>query len=384
MRRLALAGVLLALTSGCGNDCDPGDICTWYGTPQISGMSPDGTDRKDSATFWVTDVSFNPVDNSPAILDWNNHRVVSIDENDQTVTLTGIGGLLGDGPEGDALQAEWNHPTDIDWLSDGTLVLAAWHNSRVITLDPTYSEASFLAGTGGRDFSGDGGPAKEAVLDLPVSVRVLDDDTILVADMANQRIRSISPDGIINTVAGSGMHGFNGDGPALETMLASPALQRAEPAFKMDLQDDIIYLADTHNGRVRMFDTLAGTITTLAGTGKTPPDSDNGTVCTSGCGYSGDGGPANEAELNTPSDVAVASDGTVYVADTDNSCIRAIDPSGTITTFAGQCGNPGYDGEGGPATEALLNRPFGVSVDNNDVVYISDTYNSIIRRVTPL
>ncbi len=199
--------------------------------------------------------------------------------------------------------------------------------------------------------------------------------------MANQRIRRIDTDGIIDTVAGSGEHGFNGDGAALETMLASPALQRAEPAFKFDYHDGVITLADTHNGRIRAFDIAAQTITTIAGIGQTPPGSDNGTTCTTGCGYAGDGGPATAAMLNTPTDVAVATDGTIYVSDTDNSCVRRITPDGVIDTFAGVCGQRGFDGDHGPAEDALLERPFGVALDANDNVYISDTYNSVVRRV---
>src|SRR5690606_27555170 len=150
---------------------------------------------------------------------------------------------------------------------------------------------------------------------LPCGVRVADDDSIYLADMANQRIRRIDTAGVIDTVAGNGEHGFNGDGAALETSFASPALQRAEPAFKMDLHDGSLYIADSHNGRIRRFDIAAGTVTTVAGIGETPVDSENGVTCTAGCGYSGDGGPATAAMLNNPTDVAVADDGTLYIAD---------------------------------------------------------------------
>jgi streptogramin lyase len=378
-----LGFVLVLATSGCDTTCDPGDICTWFGTPQVAGLSEDGTHRLDASTFWVVDVAFDPTDDRAVILDWNNHRIIKLDEEDRIVTLTGVGGRLGDGPEGAALTAEWNHPTDVDWMSDGSMVIAAWHNSRVAKLDFATGTISWLAGTGGRDFAGDGGLATEAVLDLPCGVRVDEDDNIFIADMANQRIRRIAPDGTIDTIAGVGAHGFNGDGPLLETMFASPALQRAEPAFKMDYADGSIWIADTHNGRIRHVDLAAGTVTTVAGMGETPPDSDNGTVCTTGCGYSGDGGPATEAMLDTPSDVAVADDGTLYIADTDNSCIRKVDTDGIITTFAGICGEQGYDGDYGPATEALLARPFGVEVGPDGAVYISDTFNSRVARVMP-
>ena len=385
-RRLLLAPLALAslslLASGCDESCNAGEICTWFGTGD-AGLSAAGTPRAEAKTFWSVDLAFGP-DDAPYILDWNNHRIITVDADDNVQVVTGIGGELGDGPVGPAATAEWNHPTDIDWLSDGTMVVAAWHNSRIITLDPTLTTVAFLAGTGGRDFAGDAGPALAAVLDLPCAVVVDDADNIYVADMANQRIRMIDDaTGMINTVAGSGAHGFNGDGAALDTMLASPALQRAEPAFKMELHDGIIYLADTHNGRIRAFDPAASTIATIAGIGETPPGSDNGTPCTTGCGYGGDGGPATEAMFLTPSDVAVADDGTIYVADTDNFCVRAIDPDGIVSTFAGVCGERGYEGDHGPATAALLNRPFGVEIGPDGYVYIADTYNSVIRRVMP-
>ncbi len=376
---------LLLAAPGCvDTTCDPGDLCTWFGIPGEAGLSEEGTARVDAKTFWVVDMAFHPTEGWPAILDWNNHRLVTLDDNDELVVLTGVGGELGDGPEGPALDAQWNHPTDVDWRSDGSLVIAAWHNSRIVALDPSLSEIEFLAGTGGRDFAGDGGPATEAVLDLPCGVRVGDDDSIYLADMANQRIRRIDPAGMIDTVAGNGDHGWNGDGALLETSFASPALQRAEPAFKMEWDlDGTLLLADTHNGRIRRLDLDADTVTTVAGMGETPEDSDNGTGCTSGCGYGGDGGPATEAMLNYPADLAVGPDGTIYIADAYNHCVRAVDPDGTIRTFAGVCGEQGFDGDFGPATEALLNTPFGVELDLDGVVYIADTYNSRIARVEP-
>lgn len=385
VRTLTGVFALAFLVTGCKNGeeaCDPGEICTWFGTPEVAGLAEEGTHRLEASTFWTVDVVFHPTDDWPIIMDWNNHRLVTLDDDDNVVVLSGVGGQLGDGPEGDAAVAEWNHPTDVAWLPDDSVVLAAWHNSRVAKFDPDFETVEFIAGTGGRDFAGDGGPAVDAVLDLPCGIRTDEDGNIFIGDMANQRIRQIDTDGIIDSIAGNGEHGFNGDGAALETSFASPALQRAEPAFKFDMVDGDIYIADTHNGRVRVFDIDGGTVETIAGMGETPVDSDNGTACTAGCGYGGDGGPATDAMLNTPSDVAVAPDGAIYIADTDNSCIRVVRDV-VIDTFAGICGERGYAGDFGPATEALLNRPFGVSVDLEGNVYIADTYNSIIRVVTP-
>lgn len=382
-RTLSLLALPLLLT-GCDTSCDPGDLCTWFGTPGEAGMSEEGTDREKTKTFWVVDMAFHPTEGWPAIMDWNNHRIVTLDDDDKLRVLTGVGGELGDGPPGPALQAQWNHPTDVDWRSDGSMVIAAWHNSRVVGLDPGLQNVDFLAGTGGRDFAGDGGPATDAVLDLPCGVRVGPDDSIYLADMANQRIRRIAPDGTIDTVAGNGEHGWNGDNGLLDTSFASPALQRAEPAFKIDWDlDGTLLVADTHNGRIRRVDFDAGTVETVAGMGETPEDSDNGTACTAGCGYSGDGGPATEAMLDYPADIAVAPDGTLYIADAGNHCVRRVDTTGVIRSFAGVCGEQGLDGDFGPANAALLNTPFGVEVDADGVVYIADTYNSRIARVVP-
>ena len=168
---------------------------------------------------------------------------------------------------------------------------------------------------------------------------------------------------LLTTVAGNGAEGYAGDGgSAVEATLNNPF----DVVF--DSQGRLIF-TDTFGQRIRRVDMASGVITTIAGNGQE--------------GYSGDGGPATEAMLDTPSDVAVAADGTIYIADTENSCIRAVDPDGIIDTFAGVCGERGFGGDFGPANEALLNRPFGVAIDADGLVYISDTYNSVIRVVEP-
>jgi hypothetical protein len=377
------ATLLLAMQSaGCDTACQAGDLCDWFGNGEAA-ATPDGLDRLDASTFWVVDVVFDPADDHPYVLDWNNHRIVSVEDDGSTRTITGTAGVLGDGPEGPMATATWNHPTDLAFRSDGTMLLAAWHNSRIVSFDLVAGTASFVAGTGARDFGGDGGPGLEAKFDLPCGVVVDGEDNIYVADMANQRIRVVANDvtHTVNTVAGDGQHGFDGDGPALQHSLASPGFQRAEPAFKMDFADGKVYLADTHNGRVRTIDIATGVLTTIAGIGETADGSAFGTNCTSGCGYGGDGGPAIDAMLNYPTDVDVAPDGTVYIADTYNHCVRAIDADGTIRTAAGVCGEAGYDGAWGPATDALLDHPFGVETDSLGNLYVSDTYNHRIRLV---
>jgi sugar lactone lactonase YvrE len=138
--------------------------------------------------------------------------------------------------------------------------------------------------------------------------------------------------------------------------------------------DGVRYFSDTGNHRIRVLDT-DDTVRTVAGSGPDVFDrSFDG-------GYAGDGGPAVEALLRSPTDVAVDAVGNLYIADTFNGCVRRVDTGGVITTVAGQCGVLGFSGDGGPATEAKLDRPYGVAVDADGNLYIADTHNHVIRSV---
>jgi sugar lactone lactonase YvrE len=172
-------------------------------------------------------------------------------------------------------------------------------------------------------------------------------------------VLSVSPGNTIHTIAGNGAAFFSGDnGPATSAAMAKPTNVAADAAGN-------IYIADAHNHRVRLVDT-SGKITTFAGNGVQ--------------GFLGDGGPATSASLNTPTSVAVHNN-TVYIADSENNVIRAVS-GGTITTFAGSgVGAEGYSGDGGPAIAALLNCPRGVAVDANGNMFIADTKNHVVRHV---
>jgi hypothetical protein len=217
-------------------------------------------------------------------------------------------------------------------------------------------------GTGGGSGDlGDGGPAGQASLLTPLGVDVDEDGTIYVADADHNRIRRVGHDGVITTVAGDGTAGGGGDGrPATEAQLSRPAEATLGP-------DGSLFIADTENHRVRRV-APDGTITTVAGNGVE--------------GDSGDGGPATDARLTSPTGVTVGDDGTVYVVDAGANRVRRIAPDGTITTVAGT-GAEGFAGDGGPATDAQLNGPAGVSVGEDGSVYIADTFNHRIRRVAP-
>lgn len=351
-------------------DCDaPGTICAWVGTG-TAGLAEEGACREDAPLYLPLDVAVSPA-GTVYFEDWNNHRVVRLAAGETCDTLEVVTGttLLGDGPEGDMTLAAWNHPTDLAFESEDVVFMAAWHNSRVVRLDLAAGTAEFYAGTGARDFGGDGGPAETALLDLPASVELDDAGNLYVADQANQRVRVIDPDGTIDTCVGTGEYGYNGDGiPAKEAMLFNELSQAANPSGKLSIANGRMFIADTGNHRVRAVDLQTWMIDTVAG---------DGTV-----GSGGDGGPAKDAQLNAPRDVQVAPDGSIYIADSGNNCVRRVNPDGTIETVAGVCGPGGFAGDGGPAIDALLAWPAGIDVSpDGATLYVADTFNHVIRTV---
>jgi len=405
--RTALPLIFLSLGACKGGDdgtsdqplgpCDqPGAICTYVGVPGQARFSPEGEHRLDSTLYLPQDVAFGS-DGIPVFPDFNNHRVRQVGADQMVYTISGTG-MLGDGPIGgtgcyapdtcDAAAAAWNHPTNVAVDPDDPNVVwvAAWHNSRINRIDITTGELEWFAGTGGRQYDGDGGPATDAVLDLPSSVAFDErNGDLYVSDQANHIIRRI-PAGsdTIELVAGMPrMPGYAGDGgPALDAQLHGHTAQKADPGSKITIHDGILYLADTVNGVVRTIDLDTGVIDLFAGSYSSLGTDEAGVDLGSQPGYSGDGGDALDAVFNTPRDVAVGIDGEVYIADTKNSCVRVVDPdTNVVTTFAGQCGTIGFEGDEGPASDALLGEPFGISVDADGNVYIADTLNHVIRRV---
>jgi uncharacterized repeat protein (TIGR01451 family) len=223
---------------------------------------------------------------------------------------------------------------------------------------------------GGGQNSGDGELATSAQLSEPTGVAVDGSGNLYIADSRSNRIRKVTAaTGLITTVAGeaSAAAGYSGDGgPATSAQLNTPQ------GVAVDSSGNL-YIADTNNYRVRMVAAGTNTITTVAGNNNP--------------GYSGDGGPATEASLSTVSGIAVDGAGNLYIADSVNSRIRKVVratgsmATGTITTVAGN-GTQGYSGDGGLATNAFLNSPQGVAVDAAGNIYIADTDNSVVRKVT--
>ncbi len=216
-----------------------------------------------------------------------------------------------------------------------------------------------VAGTGTQGFAGDGGPAVSAQLNQPQGLTVGGDGTLYIADTGNGRVRAVDPGGVISTLAGTGMASFSGDGG-----LAVAAAMRGPTALALRAGGSLL-ICDTGNQRLRQV--VRGVISTVAGTGVQ--------------GSSGDGGPAVAAELDGPSGVSVDGSGRIFVADTHNHRIRAIDASGVITTFAGT-GTPGFAGDGGPAAKAQLSSPRGLAPDAEGNLLLADAGNERVRRIS--
>lgn len=228
-------------------------------------------------------------------------------------------------------------------------------SNRVWKVDPAGTITPF-AGSGEMGRSGDGGPALDAtvVADSPIGVSPA--GQVYMSDL--NRYRRVDPDGVIEAFAGTGEPGFSGDG--------GPALQATFGEVIGATPDALgnVYLADTGNQRIRKVDPH-GIVTTVAGSGER--------------GYSGDGGPALEAALNDPVVIAVADDGMLYFSDHHNHVVRSVSPEGIISTVAGT-GVKGFSGDCGPASDAMLDQPWGIAV-HDDVLYIVDMGNQRIRMV---
>jgi cysteine-rich repeat protein len=293
------------------------------------------------------------------IADTYNHRILRIEADGQSITKiagNGIPGFLGDG--GDATSAELQYPTAVAVDGIGRVFIADAGNSciRRIDLDGTITT---IAGTGVGGYTGDGGPAVLAQLADPNGVAVDGLGRVIIGDSDNNVIRQIDIDGTINTIAGTGIANYSGDGgQATNATLSTPR------GLAIDATDRVI-IADTANSVLRRIE-LDGTISTIAGNGIG--------------GHSGDGGPATQAELALPFGVAVDATGRMYIADTFNDRIRVIDTSGVITTISGN-GMVGFSGDGGPATSALLANPTGVALDAQGQVVIADEGNARVRRI---
>ena len=270
---------------------------------------------------------------------------------------TGAPGNTGD--DGPATGAQLNEPVGVAGTTGGAFLIADAGNHEVRKVSAA-GVITRVAGTGTPGDTGDDGPATGAQLNKPFGVAATPDGGFLIADSGNNVVRKVSAAGVITRVAGTGTPGNTGDdGPATDAQLSRPLGVAVTP-------DGGFLIADTFNNVVRQV-SAAGVITRVAGTGAP--------------GNTGDDGPAADAQLHQPTEVAVTPDGGFLIADSGNNVVRKVSAAGAITRVAGT-GIPGNTGDDGPATDAELSRPIGVAATPDGGFLIADTFNNMVRQVS--
>ena len=278
-----------------------------------------------------------------------------------TAVGTGERGFAGDG--GPAERALLNGPFDVGFDSDGNLYFSDTFNHRIRRVDARTGTITTCAGSGEAGYAGDGGPAAGARLNEPYGIAIDKAANVYIADRHNHCVRRVDgASGVITTFAGDGSAAFSGDGgPASRAGMVEPNGLALDPAQSR------LFIADVADHRVRVVDLASGTIATFAGTGAAE--------------HSGDGGPAAAAGIHGARAVKVAADGTVYILERQGSTLRAVDPrTGIITRIAGS-GARGYSGDGGPAPDAVFDAPKEFALDPGGDILIVDTENHAIRRI---
>lgn len=307
------------------------------------------------------------------IVDALNFRIREVNVSTGIIsTVAGIGsaGYNGDGILATTAKIGGAANAGIAFDTSGNFYIADAGNNRIRKVTISTGIISTVAGNGTSGYSGDGGAATSAELYGPTGVAIDAKGNIYISDFDNQRIRKVTAStGLINTVAGTGVGGYNGDGiPATSADLNAPfaILVDANDNLYIDTEDSI-GSANQFSDKIRKVTASTGLISTIAG------DSIQG--------FSGDGGLATSAELYLPHGIALDAKGNLYIADASNHRIREVSAStGIINTIAGD-NLPGYNGDGIPATSAELFYPIDVTLDANGNIYIADELNERIRKV---
>ncbi|MHB8259124.1 MAG: NHL domain-containing protein [Bacteroidia bacterium] len=327
-------------------------------------------------------------------------------------TIAGNGTLGYGGDGGQATAADLYNLGTVAIDVSGNLYIATAAKIRMVT---TAGIITDVVGNGTAGFSGDGGQATAAEINYAAGIAIDAAGNIYIADIDNQRIRKVNTSGIISTIAGNGTGGYTGDGVA-----ATSVELNVPTGVALDAMGNL-YIADDYNSRVRMVNT-AGIITTVVGTGTCCANLGDGGqatdaelnginaiifdatgnlyIATSGRirkvimstgiistiagngtnGYSGDGGQATAAEFNGPTGIAFDANGNMYIGDDGDNRVRIVNTVGIISTIVGN-GTSGYNGDGGQATTAELNSPWGLAFDVAGYLYIADKGNNVIRMV---
>ena len=331
-------------------------ITTFAGT--FSGYSGDGGPATAAELYLPIGIVADTLGNV-YIAEFSNHIIRKVNAAGIISTVAGTGsyGYSGDGTA--ATLAQLNFPANVTLDDTGNLYIADFGNSRIRKVN-TLGVITTYAGSGTGYYGGDMGAATAAGIYHPNGVAVDHAGNVYIADRGNHRIRKIDPLGTITTISGNGTSGYTGDGgPATAATVKEPSGMSVDAAGN-------VYFADKGANCIRKISTV-GIITTVAGTGVV--------------GFSGDGGMANVAMLDSPTDVKIDMSGNIYIADDNNHRIRRVDVSGIIKTIAGS-GVGGFGGDGGNPLTAQLYNPNGVAVDRSGNVYIADFNNNRVRKVS--
>ena len=330
------------------------------GRPRFGG---DGGPAFHAVTAFLTGIATDSNGNIYVGDAWNRRiRRIDFALNISTFAGNGAFGDFGDGLPAEAASLGWTNQMIV--LPDGSLLVADYGSNRVRRID-SLGMITTVAGTGQPGGGGDGGPAVNAQLNNPFGVAVDSSGNIYVSEVTGNRVRKITLDGTITTIAGKGTPGYSGDnGPARDALINGPR------SLALDANGNL-YIADFANFRIRRI-SPDGTISTFAGNGKS--------------GTTGDGGLATSASINAPLGLLFEPYGALLF--TSNSAVgvgrgglvRRIRPDGTIDTIAGT-GNPGDDGDGGYATDATLNFPDSLAIDSAGRILVTDRFNLRVRAL---
>jgi len=370
-------------TPGSGNECTQGNSPDCTLTIHTALHSPQAVAVDSSGNVFIADSQNNVV------------RVVNTQSSAITVagaqvqpgaiaTVAGNGGSGFSGDGGLATDAKLARPFGLAIDSAGNIFIADIDNNRVREVDNATGYIKTVAGNGALGFSGDGGPAVAASLNQPMSVALDSSNppTLYIGDGGNHRIRRVDPNGVITTFAGNGTSGAGGDGgPATSASLGG----RLGLAFYSPAK---LFIADADSGKIR--EVSAGVINTVAGNGCFGYSLETSDCKMNASG--GDGNPATSASLDGPLGAAFDGSGNLYIADTGNLRVRAVNNQGGPITLAGVTIQPGdietlagngltFGGDGSPAADASLNSPQGVTRDNAGNLFMSDTNDQLIRAV---
>jgi uncharacterized protein (TIGR03437 family) len=294
------------------------------------------------------------------IADTGTNRIRQVSPSGAIATVAGTGAASPGGEATPAPTTPLLTPTSVavDQFGNLLIVETGAHRVRQVAADGLIRT---IVGTGTAGLGPDLLPPTQTQLRAPQGICLDRSGNLYVADTDNHRVLLVPAQGVVSTVAGNGAQGMAGDNGA------APLAELNQPtACALDSAGNL-YIADTYNHRIRKVDTT-GAITTVAGNGAP--------------GESGDEGPAQAASLNTPRGLAVDDNGNIYISDTGNSCIRQVTSDGLIHLIGGAA-TAGFSGDGGPALSAWLNTPGGILLDGSGDLYFADTNNNRVRELIP-